>query len=68
LCHNYKFNKETTEDNHDTLDFIQDKTLASKLKSDYKYALIQLLLDAGHEYHTCHTLSKIFHVNTLHHL
>jgi len=39
LCHNSKFNKETTEDSFDTLDFEQDKTLASKLKCDYKYAL-----------------------------
>jgi hypothetical protein len=32
LCHNSKFNKETTEDNDETLDFIQDKKLASLLK------------------------------------
>jgi len=56
LCHNSKFNKETTEDNYETLDFIQDKTLASKLKGEYKYALIQLLLDAGHLYTKTNTL------------
>jgi hypothetical protein len=50
LCHNSKFNKETTEDNYDTLDFIQDKTLADKLKGDFKHALIQLFIDAGHLY------------------
>jgi phage/plasmid-associated DNA primase len=50
LCHNSKFNKETTEDNYETLDFVQDRTLASLLKGEYKYALIQLLLDSGHEY------------------
>ena len=50
LCHNSKFNKETTVDNYETLDFIQDKTLANLLKGDYKYALIQLILDAGHAY------------------
>jgi hypothetical protein len=50
LCHNSKFNKETTEDNYETLDFIQDKTLAGLLKGDYKHALIQLFLDAGHNY------------------
>jgi len=57
LCHNSKFNKETSEDNYDTLDFVQDKTLASKLKNEYKYALIQLLLDAGHEYAKTNTLT-----------
>jgi len=56
LCHNSKFNKETTEDNYENLDFIQDKTLASKLKGEYKYALIQLLLDAGHLYTKTNTL------------
>ena len=56
LCHNSKFNKETTEDNYKTLDFVQDKTLASKLKGEYKYALIQLLLDAGHLYTKTNTL------------
>jgi hypothetical protein len=40
LCHNSEFNKETTEDNYDALDFIQDKTLADELKGDYKHALI----------------------------
>ena len=50
LCHNSKFNKETTEDNYETLDFVQDRTLAGLLKSEYKNALIQLFLDAGHEY------------------
>jgi len=25
LCHNSRFNKETTEDNYEALDFIQDK-------------------------------------------
>ena len=50
LCHNSKFNKETTEDNYEALDFIQDKTLADTLKGDYKHALIQLFIDAGHLY------------------
>ena len=50
LCHNSKFNKETKEDNYKTLDFVQDRTLAGLLKGDYKHALIQLLLDAGHTY------------------
>jgi hypothetical protein len=50
LCHNSKFNKETIQDNYDTLDFIQDKTLADTLKGDYKHALIQLFIDAGHLY------------------
>lgn len=50
LCHNSKFNKETTVDNYETLNFIQDKTLANLLKGDYKYALIQLILNAGHAY------------------
>jgi hypothetical protein len=50
LCHNSRFNKETTKDNYDTLDFIQDKTLADTLKGDYKHALIQLFIDAGHLY------------------
>jgi len=57
LCHNSKFNKETTVDNYETLDFVQDKTLASKLKGEYKHALIQLLLDAGHEYTKTNTLT-----------
>jgi len=57
LCHNSKFNKETTEDNYETLDFVQDKTLASKLKGEYKHALIQLLLDAGHLYTKTNTLT-----------
>ena len=56
LCHNSKFNKETTEDNYDALDFIQDKTLADKLKGDYKYALLQLFIEAGHEYTKTNTL------------
>jgi hypothetical protein len=50
LCHNSKFNKDTTEDNYDTLDFIQDRTLAEKLKGDYKHALLKMFLDAGHQY------------------
>ena len=56
LCHNSKFNKETTEDNYDALDFIQDKTLADKLKGDYKHALLQLFIEAGHEYTKTNTL------------
>jgi len=50
ICHNSRFNKETTEDNYDTLDFVQDKNLASLLKGEYKHALIKLFLDAGHNY------------------
>lgn len=50
LSHNSRFNKETTQDDYDTLNFVQDKTLAGLLKGDYKYALIKLILDAGHEY------------------
>ena len=50
LCHNSKFNKETTEDNYEKLDFVQDKNLAGLLKGEYKNALIQLFLDAGYEY------------------
>ena len=57
LCHNSKFNKETTVDNYETLDFVQDKTLASKLKGEYKHALIQLFLEAGHEYTKTNTLT-----------
>jgi hypothetical protein len=56
LCHNSKFNKETTEDSYETLDFVQDKTLASKLKSDYKHALIKIFLEAGHLYTKTKTL------------
>ena len=56
LCHNSKFNKETTADNYDALDFKQDKTLADKLKGEYKHALIKLFLDAGHEYTKTNTL------------
>ena len=50
LCHNSKFNKETTIDNYETLDFVQDRTLAGLLKGELKYALIQLILDAGYKY------------------
>jgi hypothetical protein len=50
LCHNSKFNKDTTEDNYETLDFVQDKNLAGLLKGEFKHALIQLFLDAGYEY------------------
>ena len=50
LCHNSKFNKETIEDNYETLDFVQDRTLAGLLKNEYKYALIHLLLDYGYDY------------------
>jgi len=50
LCLNSKFNKDTTEDNYETLEFIQDKTLAGLLKGDYKHALIKMFLDAGHNY------------------
>ena len=50
LCHNSKFDKDTTEDNYDKLNFVQDKTLAGLLKGEYKHALIKLFLDAGHEY------------------
>jgi hypothetical protein len=56
LCHNSRFNKETTEDNYEALDFIQDKTLADKLKGVYKYALLQLFIDAGHLYTKTNTL------------
>ena len=57
LCHNSKFNKETTEDNYETLDFVQDKTLASKLKGEYKHALIKIFLEAGHLYTKTNTLT-----------
>jgi len=50
LSHYSKFNKDTVEDNYDKLDFVQDKTLADKLKSEYKFALITLILDAAHNY------------------
>ena len=50
ICHNSRFNKETTEDNYEGLDFVQDKTLASVLKNEYKHALLQLILDAGNLY------------------
>jgi len=50
LSHYSKFNKETAVDNYEALDFVQDKTLAGLLKSNYKYALIKLILDAGHNY------------------
>lgn len=50
LCHNSRFNKETSVDNFETLDFVQDKNLAGLLKGKYKYALIKLILDAGHKY------------------
>jgi hypothetical protein len=56
LCHNSKFNKETMEDNYEALDFIQDKTLADKLKGIYKHALLQLFIDAGHLYTKTNTL------------
>ena len=56
LCHNSKFNKDTTVDNYENLDFVQDKTLAGLLKGEYKHALIQLLLDAGHLYTKTNTL------------
>jgi hypothetical protein len=56
LCHNSKFNKETKEDNYEALDFIQDKTLADKLKGIYKHALLQLFIDAGHLYTKTNTL------------
>ena len=56
LCHNSRFNKETTEDNYEALDFIQDKTLADKLKGVYKHALLQLFMEAGHEYTKTNTL------------
>jgi len=56
LCHNSRFNKETTEDNYEALDFIQDKTLADKLKGVYKHALLQLFIDAGHLYTKTNTL------------
>ena len=50
LCHNSTFKKDTLVDDYDRLNFVQDRTLADKLKNEYKYALIQLLLDYGHEY------------------
>lgn len=56
LCHNSRFNKETTVDNYERLDFVQDKSLAGLLKGEYKYALIKLILDAGHEYTKTNTL------------
>ena len=56
LCHNSKFNKETTEDNYETLDFVQDKTLAGLLKGEYKHALIKIFLEAGHLYTKTKTL------------
>ena len=56
LCHNSKFNKETTEDNYETLDFVQDKSLAGLLKGEYKHALIKIFLEAGHLYTKTKTL------------
>ena len=50
LSHYSKFNKETTVDNFEALDFIQDKTLADLLKDTYKHALLKMILDAGHKY------------------
>ena len=56
LCHSSKFNKETTEDNYETLDFVQDKSLAGLLKGEYKHALIKIFLEAGHLYTKTKTL------------
>lgn len=50
LTFNSRFNTKTTEDDYDKLEFIQDKFLADKLKGEYKHALIQLLIEAGHKY------------------
>ena len=50
LSHYSRFNKDTTVDNYEQLDFIQDKSLADLLKGEYKHALIKLILDAGHAY------------------
>ena len=57
ICHNARFNKETTEDNYETLDFVQDKSLASLLKGEYKHALIKIFLEAGHLYTKTNQLS-----------
>lgn len=50
LTHNSKFNRDTTEDDYDRLNFIQDNTLADKLKGEYRHALLHLLMMAGHAY------------------
>jgi hypothetical protein len=57
ICHNARFNKDTTEDNYETLDFVQDKSLASLLKGEYKHALIKIFLEAGHLYTKTNHLS-----------
>ena len=50
LCFNSSFEPSNTEDNFDTLQFVQNRELAGLLKGKYKHTLIQLLMDYAHKY------------------
>jgi len=50
LCHNSSFQPHNETDNFETLQFIQNRKLAGLLKTQYKLALIQLLMDYAHKY------------------
>ena len=50
LCHNSSFQPHNKTDNFETLQFVQNRNLASLLKGQYKHALIQLMMDYAHKY------------------